>query len=76
MLRMLSEYKSSIQRLAHLFKRSRDIWKQRAKEKQQKLRNQAIRIRDLEASRERWKQRAQEAERQIRERQAEVPPRL
>ena len=29
-------YKSSIQRLANLFKRGRDAWKQRAAEKQKK----------------------------------------
>ena len=83
-------YKSSIQRLANLFKRSRDVWKQRAAEKQKKLRAQEIRIRDLEKSRELWKCRAQTAEAQVREYQAQektltqrlerdpekVPPRL
>ena len=83
-------YKSSIQRLANLFKRSRDVWKQRAAEKQKKLRAQEIRIRDLEKSRELWKRRAQTAEAQVREYQAQektlaqalerdqekVPPRL
>ena len=64
-------YKSSIQRLANLFKRSRDVWKQRAAEKQKKLRAQEIRIRDLEKSRELWKHRAQTAEAQVREYQAQ-----
>ena len=73
---MINGYKSSIQRLAQLFKRSRDTWKQRAQDKQEKLRRQAIRIRDLEASRERWKQRAQRAEDQLRALQSDVPPRL
>lgn len=59
-------YKSSIQRLANLFKRGRDVWKQRATEKQKKLRVQEIRIRDLEKSRELWKRRAQTAEAQVR----------
>ena len=71
---MISGYKSSVQRLAQLFKRSRDTWKQRAQEKQQKLRGQAIRIRDLEKSRNRWKQRAQQAERQLREERSASPP--
>lgn len=64
---MIEGYKSSIQRLANLFKQSRDLWKQRAAEKQRKLRAQEIRIRDLEKSRELWKGRAQTAEQQVRE---------
>jgi hypothetical protein len=55
-----------IRRLQH----SRDGWKQRATEKQRRLRAQAIRIRDLEHSRALWKHRAQVAERQLRARQA------
>lgn len=64
---MIKGYKSSIQRLANLFKQSRDLWKQRATEKQKKLRAQEIRIRDLEKSREQWKSRAQKAEQRLRE---------
>jgi hypothetical protein len=63
---MIAGYKSSIQRLAHLFRESRDTWKQRAAEKQKKLRAQEIRIRDLEKSRELWKHRAQIAEHEVR----------
>lgn len=73
---MIDGYKSSIQRLAKLFKQSRDMWKERALEKQKKLRSQAIRIRDLETSRDRWKHRAQEAEAALRQAPEEVPPRL
>lgn len=72
---MLDGYKSSIQRLASLFKESRDMWKERAKEKQKKLRAQAIRIRDLETSRAHWKRRAQQAEIELRQVRSEGPPR-
>lgn len=68
----MRNYKSSAQRLAYLFKQGRDQWQQRAAEKQKKLRAQAVRIRDLEASRELWKQRAQAAERAFRELQGQV----
>ncbi|MEB3213068.1 MAG: hypothetical protein VKL39_17080 [Leptolyngbyaceae bacterium] len=73
---MIANYKSSTQRLATLFKRGRDLWKQRARDKQKKLRAQAIRIRDLETSRDLWKRRAQQAEQQLRETSGESPPRL
>lgn len=63
----MRNYKSSAQRLAYLFKQGRDQWQQRAAEKQKKLRSQAVRIRDLEASRDLWKQRAQAAEQAFRE---------
>ncbi|EGJ33184.1 MULTISPECIES: hypothetical protein [Moorena] len=63
---MIQGYKSSIERLANLFKQSRDRWKQRASEKQKKLRAQEIRIRDLEKSRALWKRRAQIAEKEVR----------
>lgn len=59
-------YKSTDQRLVYLFRKSRDRWQQRSAEKQAKLRAQAIRIRDLEASRELWKQRAQAAEQSLK----------
>jgi hypothetical protein len=73
---MIDGYKSSIQRLTKLFKQSRDMWKERALEKQKKLRAQAIRIRDLETSRALWKHRAETAEAALRrERRAVSPPR-
>ena len=73
---MIAGYKSSTQRLATLFKRSRDMWKERALDKQKKLRAQAIRIRDLEISRDLWKRRAQQAEHQLRDTSRESPPRV
>lgn len=73
---MIEGYKSSVQRLAKLFRQSRDMWKERALEKQKKLRTQAIRIRDLEKSRDQWKTRAQLAEAALRQTHREVPPRV
>lgn len=56
------EFKSPASRLARLFRAGRDNWKQRALEKQKKLRALEIKVRDLSASREYWKNRAIAAE--------------
>ena len=64
---ILKGYKSSFERLSKLFKKSRDQWKQKAAERQAKLRAQAIRIRDLEKSRDEWKKRAKAAQEQLKE---------
>lgn len=63
---MIPADKSSMERLVKIFKQSREHWKLRAIEKQNKLRALQIRIRDLEKSRERWKPRAQTAEKILR----------
>lgn len=60
--RMMQEFKSSTSRLARLFKKSREAWKEKALERQQRLRAWQVKIRDLEQSRDRWKTRALEAE--------------
>lgn len=73
-LPLIKGYKSSTKRLASLFKRSRDLWKQRAADKQRKLRAQEIRIRDLEKSRELWKHRAKTAEQTLRESHTQERP--
>jgi len=49
------EYKSTASRLARVFRRSRDIWKRRAADKQRALKKLRIRVRDLGDSREHWK---------------------
>jgi hypothetical protein len=56
------EFKSQTSRLARLFRAGRDNWKERALEKQKKLRASEIKVRDLLASREYWKNRAIAAE--------------
>lgn len=63
----MKEFKSPISRLARLFKKSRDNWKEQAIKKQKKLRALEIKVRDLAASREQWKKRAHDAEEQLRQ---------
>ena len=65
-------FKSEDSRLVRLFQASREQWKQRAAEKQQKLRAMEIKVRDLSASREQWKARAKVAEEQQRELEKEL----
>ena len=67
----MQEYKSPIDRLARLFRKSRDGWKEKAAQKQKQLRALKIKVRDLSASRENWKARAQAAETQLRQLQSE-----
>ena len=58
----MQEFKSPTSRLARLFRNGRDNWKERALEKQKKLRALEIKVRDLSASRDYWKSRAKNAE--------------
>jgi hypothetical protein len=58
----MESFKSPASRLARLFKRSRNAWKTKALDKQQRLRAAQVRIRDLEKSRAYWKERALTAE--------------
>ncbi len=51
-------FKSSLDRLARFFKKSRDSWKQRALEYQKKNRALEVRVRDLTKSRDEWKRKA------------------
>lgn len=62
----MNEFKSPVSRLARLFRRSRDNWKEKALDKQERLRALEIKVRDLSLSRENWKKRAMEAENQLR----------
>ena len=61
----MQEFKSPSSRLAKLFYKGRDNWKQRALEKQKKLRALEIKVRDLSASRDYWKNRAKIAEEKL-----------
>lgn len=54
-------FKSAESRLLRLFQKSREQWKQRAAEKQKKLRAMEVKVRDLSASREHWKERLQKS---------------
>jgi hypothetical protein len=49
------EFKCPPARLARVFRKSRDTWKQRAADKQRTLKKMRITVRDLCASREHWR---------------------
>lgn len=61
----MKDYKSSIHRLAHLFKKGRELWKNRALERQKIIKALMIKVRDLSKSRDNWKQRALMAESEL-----------
>ncbi|MEM7555355.1 MAG: hypothetical protein AAF378_14870 [Cyanobacteria bacterium P01_A01_bin.84] len=63
----MQDFKSPVSRLARLFKEGRDSWREKALEKQKKIRSLEIKVRDLGASREHWKQRALAAESKLKE---------
>lgn len=65
-------FKSEDSRLAKLFKKSRELWKKRATEKQRKMRGMEIKIRDLSVSRDNWKEKALLAQRQKEELEREL----
>ena len=62
----MQEFKSPVSRQARLFRKGRALWKQKALDRQQKIRALEIKIRDLSSSRQNWKQRALEAELQLK----------
>jgi hypothetical protein len=62
----MKEFKSPVTRLARLFKQGRDNWKEKALEKQEKMRSLEIKVRDLSNSRANWKARAIAAEKKLR----------
>ena len=62
----MKEFKSPVTRLARLFQKGRDNWKEKALEKQTKMRNLEIKVRDLSSSRENWKSRALAAEKKLK----------
>ncbi|NJO62473.1 MAG: hypothetical protein HC836_30880 [Richelia sp. RM2_1_2] len=63
----MQEFKSPVSRLARLFKKGRDSWKEKALKKQKKVRGLEIKIRDLSESRENWKRRALAAELELKQ---------
>ena len=68
----MEEFKSPTSRLARLFRTGRDNWRQKALEKQKKLRATEIKVRDLSASREYWKKRAIVAEKELSQEKKEA----
>jgi hypothetical protein len=63
----MQEFKSPVSRLARLFQKGRDNWKEKALLKQKKVRALEIKVRDLLDSREEWKNRALIAESKLKE---------
>lgn len=63
----MKNFKSPIYQLAQFFKKSRDQWRQRAIEKQKKIRALLVKVRDLSNSRDKWKQKAKELEQKLRQ---------
>jgi len=68
----MSEYKSKVGRLARLFKRSRDNWKERSKKKQKKIRALETKVRDISRSRSHWKEKAKQAQQELSELQEQL----
>lgn len=62
----MQEFKSPVTRLARLFHKGRDNWREKALEKQSKVRSLEIKIRDLSNSRSNWKARALAAEKKLK----------
>ena len=69
---LATEFKSSPARLARLFRRSRDTWKERAADKQRALKKLRITVRDLTASRDHWKAIARQQSEQLAALRAEI----
>jgi hypothetical protein len=67
----MPKYKSTASRLARIFKKSRDGWKKRAKQKQKKIRALETKVRDLNRSREGWKEKAKQAQQELEQLKAE-----
>ncbi len=62
-----SSYRSPARVLARFFERSRDLWKAKYKELQQRIKAFRTEVRDLRRSRDRWRARAEALERTIEE---------
>jgi hypothetical protein len=72
----MENYKSPIHRLAHLFKKGRDLWKNRALARQKKLKALEVKVRDLSISRDNWKLRAKSAETKLHQVEKTKPSKL
>jgi hypothetical protein len=63
----MEEFKSPVDRLARLFRKGRDNWREKAIERHEEIRGLKIKIRDLTESRENWKKRALAAELKLKQ---------
>lgn len=71
---MLEGLRSSPRKLARVFHKGREAWKERAQEQQQRAKKLDGKVCDLTRSRDRWKAEAKKLKQQLRELQAAVPP--
>lgn len=65
-------YSSPWRVLARVFERSRDRWKEKYKELQERIKAFRTELRDLRRSRDRWRSEADALKRQLNELQAEM----
>lgn len=63
----MKNFKTPVSRLAHIFKNSRDQWKQRTTEKQKRIKSLEVKLRDVSESRDKWKQKAKELEQALQQ---------
>ncbi len=66
------DYKSTPSRLARLFEKSREEWKEKALERQKRLRSFDVKVRDLTKSRDKWKRETKELEKRIQQLEKEA----
>ncbi len=66
------DYKSPPSRLARFFRDSRNGWKQKALERQNKLRAADVKVRDLTKSRDKWKRAAKETKQRLEQLEKEI----
>lgn len=62
-----SSYRSPARVLARFFERSRDLWKAKYKQLQERIKAFRTEVRDLRRSRDRWRARAEALQRTIEE---------
>jgi chromosome segregation ATPase len=68
----MSKYKSPPHRLVRFFEESRNNWKQKALDRQERLRSADVKMRDLTKSRDKWKQETKESKRRIEQLEKEL----
>ncbi len=68
----MDDYKSTPSRLARLFEKGREAWKNKALERQKRLRAFDVKVRDLTKSRDKWKRETKELEKRVKQLEKEV----
>jgi septal ring factor EnvC (AmiA/AmiB activator) len=70
---MLEALRSSPRKLARVFQKGRDAWKERAQQQQRRAKKLDGKVADLTRSRDRWKAKAKQLEQQLRDLEAAKP---